>query len=41
MFGDVVGALANPLKGLKDPDNLLEKLLRLLWVAEDLLEAVD
>ena len=41
MFGDVVGALANPLKELKDPDNLLEKLLRLLWVAEDLLEAVD
>lgn len=33
--------LAKPLKVPNDPDSLLEKLFRLLLVAEDLLELVD
>ncbi len=34
-------ALPRPLKEPNDPDNLLEKLLLLLWVEDDLLETVD
>ena len=34
-------ALPRPLKEPSDPDNLLVKLLVLLWVDDDLLETVD
>lgn len=40
-MGEEDCGLVNPPKEPKDPDNRFEKLFRLLWVVDDLLDTVD